>query len=506
MRVLLIFFIVTAVHASQIYQDGKDFGKNLLEQAKSATSIDPKDIPGFQADKPQESKLDASSLGESAVSHARKDDVAQYLTIQSKDRQTFKIDGSKDPLFVTANEAIKEPEKTLKEDVAEEQDKEEAELTKTCEESGDEYQRTCTRHLQITLKITPEQGHYTKKWCIGHWKSSFWGTKWYCDGCRGGEYVIDQPRRVEVTQETWVSNCDALEDLVEKGLCRYVSKNKSPQETRTIQGEPITRDHFEETCHYACFKASPKSCQGLREQGCYQTSSVCKEKVKETCVVWEQTYRCPSGKRHGKSFRTTNKDSVFCLTGNCADTSYQANGEILQVMSQLSVLREAQNDLRNFKCIFKGRDRRCTRNCLDFRDCCGTNKGWGVSMSLAKCDAEEKELRTLRDKNRCVLVGTYCAEKNLGICTRKKTTFCCFGTKLARLIQVQGRAQLKLGWGTPEKPDCEGLSQEQLSRVDFSKIDFSEVYEDLRPQTKASVPNLERLRANMTQLTKKKEM
>ncbi|NBX70233.1 MAG: hypothetical protein EBR01_14930 [Proteobacteria bacterium] len=35
---------------------------------------------------------------------------------------------------------------------------------------------------------------------------------------------------------------------------------------------------------------------------------------------------------------------------------------------------------------------------------------------------------------------------------------CRFGTKLARLINSQGRAQLGLGWGDVEGPDCRGLT------------------------------------------------
>jgi hypothetical protein len=188
---------------------------------------------------------------------------------------------------------------------------------------------------------------------------------------------------------------------------------------------------------------------------------------------------------------------------------------MLQVMSQLSVLREVQEDLRNFKVIFKGQDRRCTRNCLDFRDCCGTGKGqgdgWGVSLHLASCSAEEKELGHLREKNRCVMVGTYCAEKIAGVCSRKKTTFCCFGTKLARLIQQAGRAQLGLKWGTPELPECTGLSSEQLSQLDFSKMDFTELFEDIKNQTISKTQgqalahvSTKRIQDNMTLLTSKK--
>jgi hypothetical protein len=106
-------------------------------------------------------------------------------------------------------------------------------------------------------------------------------------------------------------------------------------------------------------------------------------------------------------------------------------------------------------------------------------------------------------------VGTYCAEKLLGVCIRKKTGFCCYGTKMARLIQQQGRAQLGLNFGSPECPECTGLSPEQLSQLDFSKINFSEIFEDIKNQTVAkgqgqslAQVSTERLQNNMTLLTK----
>ncbi len=79
---------------------------------------------------------------------------------------------------------------------------------------------------------------------------------------------------------------------------------------------------------------------------------------------------------------------------------------------------------------------------------------------------------------------------------------------MARLIQQNGRAQLGTGFGSPEAPDCEGLSPEQLSRIDFSRINFSEIFEDIKNQTVAkdqkqslAQVSAERLQNNMTLLT-----
>ena len=504
---------------TEAHQAGQSFGSSLLGNVLSAAkSTNPHDVPWFQTDKPKETSLNAGTLGDAALAESRTNETSQYLHAQAQERKTFKIDPNTDPLFVEANRVIADPQKALEEEIVAitEPEGDISEEIKTCEEGGDEYSQSCSKRLEVTLKITHEKGYHTPKWCIEHWANKRTGRKYKCGGCRGGDYVITQHKKVEATDK-WVDGCAVLEDLTEKGFCRYGSKTTSAKEgkpeIKIIQGEPVTRDHFEEHYSYTCFKAPPvpNSCKTLREQGCFQIDSKCKDKVGNICVLWEQTYSCPSGKKSLKSYRASGKESPFCLTGNCADTSYEANNEMMNAMSHLYALREAQNDLRDFKVIFKGTHRWCTRNCLGFRDCCGGNNGWGVTLHLSDCDKAEIELRTLRDKNLCVQVGTYCAERDeiFDSCIRKKTTFCCYGTKMARLIQQNGRAQLGLGWGNVDSPDCNGLSPEQLSRIDFSKINFSEIFEDIKNQTVAkdqkqslAKVSTERLQNNMTLLTK----
>jgi conjugal transfer mating pair stabilization protein TraN len=206
------------------------------------------------------------------------------------------------------------------------------------------------------------------------------------------------------------------------------------------------------------------------------------------CWIYEQTYQCPTDTvQNTKSYTSTS--GIFCLTGNCNDASTKANGEMSEVISRLSMLKEIQDDIRaqqlngSFQ-IFKGKDRYCSRNCVDFKDCCGGKKGWGVALALAMCAAEEKELAKLREQNLCHRIGSYCSKKVLGICVTKKTSFCCFGSKFSRLLQEQGRPQLGLDWGTAECPNCRGLTVEELSRIDFSKLDMREVFDEVMKKYK----------------------
>lgn len=470
-------------------------GSSWLQSHSIPIQQDPQAVPGYGGKDLPQSQMKATDLG-SEAQKSMQDNEASHLVVETAGtRQKYVVDSKKDPLIVAANQALADHQKTAENMSELPKSEENPEEIQTCEEGGDEYPQTCTKRLEIVLNITPETrttsrhcpGHSRKQWQWHGFKSGYITVYYSCGGCTNQVSVI--PKKIEIVSERWLDDCVFLEDLVDKGLCRYVSTSKSPHnETRMIQGEPQTRDHFEEYYQYACFKTSEKSCAGLRAKGCYQTNSICKEKIGDTCILWEQTYRCPPVKKSMKTFRTSNKENPFCFGGDCADTSYEANQDFGQVMSQMAVLKEAQEDLRKFATIFRGRDRRCTRNCLDFRDCCGSLKGWGVSFHLSNCDADERDLRELRDLNRCVMVGTYCAEKLLDQCIRKKTTFCCYDSKLAKMIQEQGRRQIGLGFGSPEHPHCQGLTAEQLSQIDFSRVDFSEVVSDIAGRTKALDP------------------
>jgi conjugal transfer mating pair stabilization protein TraN len=149
---------------------------------------------------------------------------------------------------------------------------------------------------------------------------------------------------------------------------------------------------------------------------------------------------------------------------------------------------------------FKGNLRRCSRSILNFQDCCGGSGGWGNSLKLAGgCNAEEKLLQTEKQNKTCVYVGTHCAEKEpvTKRCLKKKSTYCCFGSKIAKIFQEQGRPQIGIGWGDSKNPNCRALSVEELQRIDFDRIDLSELFEDIGNKT-----NLEAVKETANTLTK----
>ena len=49
-----------------------------------------------------------------------------------------------------------------------------------------------------------------------------------------------------------------------------------------------------------------------------------------------------------------------------------------------------------------------------------------------------------------------------------------FGSKLGRILQQQGRAQLGIGWSS-----CRGLTVAEIEGIDFARLDLSEFTENL---------------------------
>jgi len=120
-------------------------------------------------------------------------------------------------------------------------------------------------------------------------------------------------------------------------------------------------------------------------------------------------------------------------------------------------------------------------------DCCGKLKGLATKLKLTSCNAEEKLLAEQRSKNQCQYVGNY-KRKVIGLWTSSKMhVYCCFPTKLSRIVQQEGRKQIGKGWGEPKKPNCSGFTLAELERLDFSKFDLSEFFEDIIKKLK--VPN-----------------
>ena len=122
-----------------------------------------------------------------------------------------------------------------------------------------------------------------------------------------------------------------------------------------------------------------------------------------------------------------------------------------------------------------------------------------VYQYLSTCTPQEQTLGMLRGRGLCVQVQpSYCKTKVLGTCTVSAEGWCCFPSKLGRIIQEQGRAQIGKSWGTGQNPDCTGFTVTELGQLDFDKMDFSEFIADIVASAKNAAYATQRV-ANRSQ-------
>jgi conjugal transfer mating pair stabilization protein TraN len=183
-----------------------------------------------------------------------------------------------------------------------------------------------------------------------------------------------------------------------------------------------------------------------------------------------------------------------CSPNACFDPALQPtetkNADLKGLHDDAEVDR-ATGDCRGTIMIFNGKPSEC--------------KTAGISTSFFNCcDTDEESLGPVRERcgdgdattvqavgaGRCHYVGDYCKEEWWLIgCVQRANTYCCFNSKLGRIIHEQGRHQLQQfagngGWGGAENPNCRGFTPEEFQMLDFSRIDLSEYFGDIR--TKAT--------------------
>lgn len=113
--------------------------------------------------------------------------------------------------------------------------------------------------------------------------------------------------------------------------------------------------------------------------------------------------------------------------------------------------------------------------------------------SYMECSEAEKKLSLKRGQGLCHQVGSYCSSKVLGSCEATTEGWCCFPSKLGRIVNEQGRPQVSKSWGSAESPDCTGFDLDQLTRLRFDEMDFSEFYASILPNIKDATEATTRL-------------
>lgn len=292
-------------------------------------------------------------------------------------------------------------------------------------------------------------------------------------------------------REYWDNQCQHLEQRTKEGFCHVTSPLTCVEsnQTRVINEIPFGRACWKERASYQCGVPGENTCDLVNLSGCEQGASVCVKEKEGRCITFQQTWQCPLNQC------TKNElicgENAFCLEGDCSTHHYTPSdeNEFKKAMSSLSAVADASKTFdANANFIFKGQKMECSDLMLDFANCCRED-GWGIDLNLAHCSDEEKKLGKDRENKLVVPTGRYCYKRKKfpggSYCKEYHQTFCVFQSKLARIVQEQGRRnQLHIGFGEGKYSNCSGITPAQMQLIHFESIDFSEIYEELKGKIK----------------------
>ena len=291
----------------------------------------------------------------------------------------------------------------------------------------------------------------------------------------------------ETERDEWRTNPQDLEELkyLAKECTLIQTDAYSPGENATTNSNNIWRDAWVKRLVFSCAPRENSPCEQLQHLGGTFVSKRCIEKDNEgNCRLIEKTYEM-GGLKAAYTQETFHfheiegkEERIFGLEE--FDRSYEKNASFGAVFAIYSALANAEAQIEtghldpNQPLLFAGEPSSCCKyfSSKKVLDCCYQTsiegRGLIIGAKLAQCNEEERNLCEKIAEKKCHPIGRY----RKGIIERQ--VFCCFPTLLARIVQEQARKQLGESWGTPESPNCSGITLNDLKSLDFEKMNFSD--------------------------------
>jgi conjugal transfer mating pair stabilization protein TraN len=260
--------------------------------------------------------------------------------------------------------------------------------------------------------------------------------------------------------------------------------------TRVVDGVTVTQPCWAWDRTYQCNRPVPaQDCTELdTNPACNFVREECLTD-EDPCKTVERVYRCPMPEGPSGQKQYICDGDIYCIGGECETIDRQANDEFKDAAVALNAAAQAgrEFDPDNLS-LFKGARETCRRKVFGLLNCCAGKAfplipGASLLVSMG-CNREEMLLHERDNAGLCAYVGSFCSDSVLGICTTKKKVYCCFESKLSRILQEQGRAQLGKPWDKPKTETCQGFTVDEFARLDLSRMDFSEVYAEFQDAAK----------------------
>lgn len=337
------------------------------------------------------------------------------------------------------------------------------------------------------------QGMIVHKKCMGgtHSHCSFYAESTYMWLLRGEHARMTLTLTMQVTEKTWApdvvwtENCpfDKSEQVKTGSVCTDPGGDR----TFTIGGKTYTlhSDCWQYTDTYVSQEADNGTCSTyMNNSACTVARTTCQESLNGTCLREQAVFSCEETAAGSAQLCG---GQLVCADGSCDHIEHSNVNDFQAAVSGLAALAAAGEDVAALNGVnvsaFTGKSISCRKAMAGFSNCC-KDSGWGQSAGLASCNSEEKALGEAKSRKLTIYVGSYCAHKVLGVCTEKKEGYCQFDSKLAKIVQEQGRrGQLGIGFGSGKSPDCRGLTVDEMQRLNFDAINFADFYDDLENGT-----------------------
>ena len=283
--------------------------------------------------------------------------------------------------------------------------------------------------------------------------------------------------------------------------------------TRDKDGVSVTLDCWRYRTTYECRESSDNNCKQLRDQGCSQIQANCRTMWAGSCAVQDETFSCPVERCDEAGEIVCGKD-LFCVGSSCSVTTPTKNKNFDKAAASLAAFNAAAEEVKKQNIdnpqIFTGKAMECSRSIVNAKNCCGISaSGWAEGVIL-DCADDERQLAKAKEAGKVVEAGNgnneYCYNEVLGVCTSYHRVYCIFDSKIARIVQSEGRKkQLGISFGAvgddSASPNCRGITPEELSKIKFDQIDFSELYSEIRKKAESSLPTNEALKQKTSGFT-----
>lgn len=305
-----------------------------------------------------------------------------------------------------------------------------------------------------------------------------------CDKNHIETKVIQEEKEIDhwETDPIQKSILEALEANID---CELLQTQEFNPGSRNTSGKPIYRDSWSQRLIFSCKPGPDSKCKKLQEGGGVLLKRTClQEDDFGDCLSWEKTYDLGGKASYSSQKITFEEEELFDLEDY--DLSHEKNTEFGRVISTFSALENLGESISekgfdpNSSSIFCGSSSKCRRSfdsknlfdCCHKKDCEG--RGIFIGLDLGRCSKEERDLFEKAQEGKCHRIG------HIKKLLMTEHVYCCFPTKLSRIIQEEGHKQLGISWGKPEEPNCQGLTLAQLQSLDFEQMDFTDFIEEIQ--------------------------